>query len=48
MVEYFLLLMALAFVVNNINQREQRGRIGLLGTYLARYKICLLYTSRCV
>lgn len=39
MFEYFLLLMALAFVVNNINQREQRGRIGLLGTYLARHKI---------
>lgn len=39
MFEYFLLLMALGFVVNNVNQREQRARIGLLGTYLARYRI---------
>ncbi len=39
MIEYFLLAMALMFVVNNVNRREQRARIALLGQYLGRYRI---------
>lgn len=45
MFEYLLALLALGFVVNNVNLREQRGRIGLLGMYLGRYRIEQLMES---